>query len=243
MEVDGNFPNHPADPSNNENLKEIIKLVQEKKLDFGVAFDGDADRAVFIDDTGKVVSGSMMTTLIADYLSEKKDNLKVVYNVNVSPHALSILESKNISLFRCKVGHSNIKAMMKELHADFGGEHSAHFYYKDNYFADSAILTLLMLMSIVSERGKKVSSMIDEYNFPPSSGEINFTVESVNDSLEKIKTVFSGNFDELDGLSYVDENFWFNVRGSNTEPKLRVNIEASSQKMLEEVLEKISTNI
>ena len=243
MEVDGNFPNHPADPSNKENLKEIIKLVQEKKLDFGVAFDGDADRAVFIDDTGKVVSGSMMTTLIADYLSEKKDNLKVVYNVNVSPHALSILESKNISLFRCKVGHSNIKAMMKELHADFGGEHSAHFYYKDNYFADSAILTLLMLMSIVSERGKKVSSMIDEYNFPPSSGEINFTVESVDDSLEKIKTVFSGNFDELDGLSYVDENFWFNVRGSNTEPKLRVNIEASSQKILEEVLEKISTNI
>ena len=243
MEVDGNFPNHPADPSNLDNLKEIIKLVQEKKLDFGVAFDGDADRAVFIDDTGKVVSGSMMTTLIADYLSEKKDNLKVVYNVNVSPHALSILESKNISLFRCKVGHSNIKAMMKELHADFGGEHSAHFYYKDNYFADSAILTLLMLMSIVSERGKKVSSMIDEYNFPPSSGEINFTVESVNDSLEKIKTVFSGNFDELDGLSYVDENFWFNVRGSNTEPKLRVNIEASSQKILEDVLEKISTNI
>ena len=243
MEVDGNFPNHPADPSNNENLKEIIKLVQEKKLDFGVAFDGDADRAVFIDDTGKVVSGSMMTTLIADYLSETKDNLKVVYNVNVSPHALSILESKNISLFRCKVGHSNIKAMMKELEADFGGEHSAHFYYKDNYFADSAILTLLMLMSIVSERGKKVSSMIEEYNFPPSSGEINFTVESVNDSLEKIKTVFSGNFDELDGLSYVDENFWFNVRGSNTEPKLRVNIEASSQKILEEVLEKISTNI
>jgi phosphomannomutase len=243
MEVDGNFPNHPADPSNIDNLKEIIKLVQEKKLDFGVAFDGDADRAVFIDDTGKVVSGSMMTTLIADYLSEKKDNLKVVYNVNVSPHALSILESKNISLFRCKVGHSNIKAMMKELEADFGGEHSAHFYYKDNYFADSAILTLLMFMTILSERGEKVSSMIDKYNFPPSSGEINFVVEDVESSLEKIKTVFTGDFDELDGLSYFDENFWFNVRGSNTEPKLRVNIEAPSQKILDEVLEKISTTI
>jgi len=243
MEVDGNFPNHPADPSNKDNLIEIIKLVQEKKLDFGVAFDGDADRAVFIDDTGKVVSGSMMTTLIADYLSEKKDNLKVVYNVNVSPHALSILDSKNISLFRCKVGHSNIKAMMKELKADFGGEHSAHFYYKDNYFADSAILTLLMFMSIVSERGEKVSSMINKYNFPPSSGEINFAVEDVDSSLEKIKSVFTGDFDELDGLSYFDENFWFNVRGSNTEPKLRVNIEATSQKILDEVLEKISTNI
>tara|TARA_B100001121_G_scaffold45531_1_gene39069 strand:- start:44 stop:1375 length:1332 start_codon:yes stop_codon:yes gene_type:complete len=243
MEVDGNFPNHPADPSNTDNLKEIIKLVQEKKLDFGVAFDGDADRAVFIDDTGKVVSGSMMTTLIADYLSEKKDNLKVVYNVNVSPHALSILDSKNISLHRCKVGHSNIKAMMKELEADFGGEHSAHFYYKDNYFADSAILTLLMFMTIISERGDKVSTMIDKYNFPPSSGEVNFVVEDVESSLEKIKTVFTGDFDELDGLSYFDENFWFNVRGSNTEPKLRVNIEASSQKILDEVLDKISTTI
>ena len=243
MEVDGNFPNHPADPSNIDNLKEIIKLVQEKKLDFGVAFDGDADRAVFIDDTGKVVSGSMMTTLIADYLSEKKDNLKVVYNVNVSPHALSILDSKNISLHRCKVGHSNIKAMMKELEADFGGEHSAHFYYKDNYFADSAILTLLMFMTIISERGDKVSTMIDKYNFPPSSGEVNFVVEDVESSLEKIKTVFTGDFDELDGLSYFDKNFWFNVRGSNTEPKLRVNIEAPSQKILDEVLEKISTTI
>ena len=243
MDVDGNFPNHPADPSNKENLQEIIKLVEDNNLDFGVAFDGDADRAVFIDDVGKVVSGSMMTALIADYLSETNDNLKVVYNVNVSPHALSILESKEISLFRCKVGHSNIKAMMKELDADFGGEHSAHFYYKDNYFADSAILTLLMLMSIVSERAEKVSSMIDKYNFPPSSGEINFTVDDVDNSLEKIKTVFNGNFDELDGLSYFDENFWFNVRGSNTEPKLRVNIEASSQKILDEVLEKISTNI
>ena len=243
MDVDGNFPNHPADPSNKENLQEIIKLVKDNNLDFGVAFDGDADRAVFIDDLGNVVSGSMMTALIADYLSEKNNNLKVVYNVNVSPHALSILESKKISLFRCKVGHSNIKAMMKELDADFGGEHSAHFYYKDNYFADSAILTLLMLMCIVSERDEKVSSMIDKYNFPPSSGEINFTVDDVNNSLEKIKSVFTGNFDELDGLSYFDENFWFNVRGSNTEPKLRVNIEASSQKILDEVLEKISTNI
>jgi phosphomannomutase len=243
MEVDGNFPNHPADPSNKDNLKEVIKLVQEKKLDFGVAFDGDADRAVFIDDTGKVVSGSMMTTLIADYLSENNDNLKVVHNVNVSPHALSILDSKNISLFRCKVGHSNIKAMMKELEADFGGEHSAHFYYKDNYFADSAILTLLMFMTIISERGEKVSSLFDQYNFPPSSGEINFEVEDVERSLEKIKTVFTGDFDELDGLSYFDENFWFNVRGSNTEPKLRVNIEAPSQKILDEVLEKISTTI
>ena len=98
-------------------------------------------------------------------------------------------------------------------------------------------------MNIISERGEKVSSMIDKYNFPPSSGEINFEVEDVDSSLQKIKSVFTGNFDELDGLSYFDENFWFNVRGSNTEPKLRVNIEASSQKILDEVFEKISTTI
>jgi phosphomannomutase len=98
-------------------------------------------------------------------------------------------------------------------------------------------------MTIISERGEKVSIMFDKYNFPPSSGEVNFVVEDVENSLEKIKNVFTGDFDELDGLSYFDENFWFNVRGSNTEPKLRVNIEASSQKILDEVLEKISTTI
>ena len=242
MEVDGNFPNHPADPSNIDNLKDIIKLVLEKKLDFGVAFDGDADRAVFIDDTGKVVSGSMMTTLIADYLSEKKDNLKIVHNVNVSPSVVNYLKKKGITTIRAKVGHSYIKQIMREEDADFGGEHSAHFYLKENYYADSGIVTLLIFLQILSEKNVKASELIDSYNFPPTSGEINFEVISVKESLEKIENSFENSFDKLDGISYFDEKYWFNVRGSNTEPKLRLNAEAEDEETLNNLINEI-TNI
>ncbi|MDA2970203.1 MAG: phosphomannomutase/phosphoglucomutase [Candidatus Actinomarina sp.] len=243
LEIDGNFPNHPADPSDEKNLEDLKRIVLSKNLDFGVAFDGDADRAVFIDDRGRLITGSMMTALISENLSEEKENLKVVHNVNVSPYALSYLKNKNINLFECKVGHSNIKALMREIDADFGGEHSAHFYYKENFYADSAILTLLTFMRILSEKNMKVSEIIDMYDFPPSSGEVNFKVQSVNASLEKIKVEFGDNFDDLDGLSYKTEDYWFNVRGSNTEPKLRINIEAKSEKLLKELTKKIVETI
>ncbi len=243
LDVDGTFPNHPADPSNEENLQDLISLVLKNNLNFGVAFDGDADRAVFVDDLGRVLSGSIMTTIIADYLSRANKNLKVVHNINVSPHALSILKDKNINLFKCKVGHSNIKALMREVDADFGGEHSAHFYYKDNYFADSAIVTLLMFMSIISAEKLKVSDIVNSYNFPPSSGEINFKVNDVSESIDKITKIFEGEFDFLDGISLKTADFWFNVRGSNTEPKLRINIEAKSHGKLKEVLDIISSTI
>ena len=243
LDIDGNFPNHPPDPSNKNNLKDLINLVQKNKLDFGVAFDGDADRAVFIDNKGKVISGSMMTTFISDYLCSKKEKIKVVHNVNVSPHALKILNKKNVELIRSKVGHSNIKSIMREEDADFGGEHSAHFYYKENFFADSAILTLLVFLNIISGKNQNVNEMISEYNFPPSSGEINFKVDNIDNSIHKVEEIFDGKFDYLDGLSFFGKNFWFNVRGSNTEPKLRVNIEAETEELLNDVLDKISSNI
>jgi phosphomannomutase len=243
LDVDGNFPNHPADPSDKKNLEDLKNLVIENNLDFGVAFDGDADRAVFIDDKGNVISGSMMTTLISDYLSKENNNLKVVHNVNVSPHALNILNDKNIQLYRCKVGHSNIKKMMREIDADFGGEHSAHFYYKENFYADSAILTLLVFMKIISTKEEKVSTVFEYYKFPPSSGEVNFIVEDVAEALKNVEEVFDVDFDYLDGLTGSTENYWFNIRGSNTEPKLRVNVEGRSEKVITEVLEKISSNI
>ena len=243
LEVDGNFPNHPADPSDEKNLEDLKNIVLANNLDFGVAFDGDADRAVFIDDLGRLITGSMMTALISENLSNIKEDLKVVHNVNVSPHALRYLAEKNITLFECKVGHSNIKALMREIDADFGGEHSAHFYYKENFYADSAILTLLTFMKILSEKNLKVSEIIDKYDFPPSSGEVNFKVDSVSASLEKIKSEFGEKFDDLDGLSYKTEEYWFNVRGSNTEPKLRVNIEAQSNKILDELTKKIIETI
>ena len=243
LEVDGNFPNHPADPSDETNLTDLKKLVVDNDLDFGIAFDGDADRGVFIDDLGRVISGSMMTVLIAEFLSSQNTEFKVVHNVNVSPHALKMMKDNNIELYKCKVGHSNIKKMMRDVDADFGGEHSAHFYYRDNFYADSAILTLLIFMKMLSENKNKISSVIDNYNFPPSSGEVNFAVEDIDSAINKIESIFEGEFDKTDGLSYLHSDFWFNVRGSNTETKLRINVEADTQEILDQVLEKISSSI
>jgi len=243
LEVDGNFPNHPADPSDETNLTDLKKLVVDNDLDFGIAFDGDADRGVFIDDLGRVISGSMMTVLIAEFLSSQNTEFKVVHNVNVSPHALKMMKDNNIELYKCKVGHSNIKKMMRDVDADFGGEHSAHFYYRDNFYADSAILTLLIFMKMLSENKNKISSVIDNYNFPPSSGEVNFAVEDIDSAINKIESIFEGEFDKTDGLSCLHSDFWFNVRGSNTETKLRINVEADTQEILDQVLEKISSSI
>ena len=243
LEVDGNFPNHPADPSDESNLTDLKNLVIDNDLDFGIAFDGDADRGVFIDNLGRVISGSMMTVLISEFLSSQKNEFRVVHNVNVSPHALKMMKNNNIELYKCKVGHSNIKKMMRDVDADFGGEHSAHFYYRDNFYADSAILTLLIFMKFLSNNKEKLSSIIDNYNFPPSSGEINFAVKDINESIRNIESIFEGEFDQTDGLSCFHRNFWFNVRGSNTENKLRINVEADTQEILDQVLEKISSSI
>ena len=243
MEVDGNFPNHPADPSDPANLRELKELVISKNKEFGVAFDGDADRAVFLDDKGNLISGSLMTALVSDWLNEKKDNLKIVHNVNVSPSVVNYLKKKGITTIRSKVGHSYIKKIMRDVDADFGGEHSAHFYLRENFYADSGILTLLIFLKILSEKNIKSSELVQNYNFKPSSGEINFIVEDVETSLEKIENSFEGEFDKLDGISYFSDDFWFNVRGSNTEPMLRLNAEAINQKTLDNIIEKISNII
>ena len=147
------------------------------------------------------------------------------------------MKNNNVELYKCKVGHSNIKKMMRDVDADFGGEHSAHFYYRDNFYADSAILTLLIFMKMLSNSKQKISSIIDNYNFLLIYGEINFSVEDINESISKIESIFEGEFDQTDGLSCVHRNFWFNVRGSNTENKLRLTVEADNQEILDQVLE------
>ena len=243
MDVDGNFPNHPADPSDENNLSDLKAKVLSNNLDFGVAFDGDADRSVFIDDKGNLISGSLMTCLISDWLLEKQTEIKVVHNVNVQPSIVEYLKSKGVQTIRSKVGHSYIKKIMRDNDADFGGEHSAHFYLRENFYADSGILTLLIFLKILSEKNIKSGELIEKYDFMPSSGEINYTVNDVGMSLDKIENSFEGNFDKLDGISYFSDNFWFNVRGSNTEPMLRLNAEAVDQKTLENLISKISNII
>ena len=243
MDVDGNFPNHPADPSDENNLSDLKEKVLSNNLDFGVAFDGDADRSVFIDNKGNLISGSLMTCLISDWLLEKESEIKVVHNVNVQPSMVEYLQSKGVQTIRSKVGHSYIKKIMRDHDADFGGEHSAHFYLRDNFYADSGILTLLIFLKILSEKNIKSEQLIEKYEFMPSSGEINYVVEDVGMSLDKIESAFEGDFDKLDGLSFFSNNFWFNVRGSNTEPMLRLNAEAVDQKTLDNLIVKISNII
>ena len=242
MDVDGNFPNHPADPSNPENLVELVNLVLKNKYEFGVAFDGDADRAVFSDNHGNIISGSIMTAIISDWLLEKRGEIKVVHNVNVPPTVVSYLSDKGVNMIRSKVGHSFIKQIMRDEDADFGGEHSAHFYLRENFYADSGIVTLLIFLQILSEKNQTSAELISSYKFFPSSGEINFTVKDVNQSISNVIENFEKSFDTLDGISYFEDNYWFNIRGSNTEPKLRLNAEAENSEVLNELINKI-TNI
>ena len=239
MDVDGTFPNHPADPSNPKNLEELVNLVLEKNYQFGVAFDGDADRAVFSDDKGNLISGSIMTAIISDWLLAKRGEIKVVHNVNVPPSVTSYLNKKGVNLIRSKVGHSYIKQIMRDEDADFGGEHSAHFYLRENFYADSGIVTLLIFLQILSEKNQSPSELISSYSFFPSSGEINFNVKNVDKSIAIVQNSFEKEFDTLDGISYFEDDYWFNIRGSNTEPKLRLNAEAKNIEILNELVNKI----
>ena len=239
MDVDGTFPNHPADPSNPKNLEELVNLVLEKNYQFGVAFDGDADRAVFSDDKGNIISGSIMTAIISDWLLSKRGEIKVVHNINVPPSVTSYLNKKCVNLIRSKVGHSYIKQIMRDEDADFGGEHSAHFYLRENFYADSGIVTLLIFLQILSEKNQTPSELISGYSFFPSSGEINFSVKNVDESIAIVQNSFEKEFDTLDGISYFEDDYWFNIRGSNTEPKLRLNAEGKNIEILNELVNKI----
>jgi phosphomannomutase len=239
MDVDGTFPNHPADPSNPKNLEELVNLVLEKNYQFGVAFDGDADRAVFSDDKGNIISGSIMTAIISDWLLAKRGEIKVVHNVNVPPSVTGYLNKKGVNLIRSKVGHSYIKQIMRDEDADFGGEHSAHFYLRENFYADSGIVTLLIFLQILSEKNQTPSELISSYSFFPSSGEINFNVKNVDESIAIVQNSFEKEFDTLDGISYFEDDYWFNIRGSNTEPKLRLNAEGKNIEILNELVNKI----
>lgn len=242
LEPDGTFPNHPADPMVLENLADLQDLMRQGEYDLGVAFDGDADRAFFLDDTGSPLSGSTVTSLIARRMLEQNPGAKVVHNLIASKAVPEIVREAGGIPVRTRVGHSFIKTVMAESGAVFGGEHSAHFYFRDNYRADSGMLAMLFLMGIVSDSPVPISVLRSAVERYASSGEINFEVDDTESAMEKVERAEQGaDIDHLDGLTVDYGTEWFNLRPSNTEPLLRLNVEAGSAQRVAEIVDRVST--
>ncbi len=245
LELDGSFPNHPANPMNFENLKDLIELVKSQKLDCGIAFDGDGDRVFLVDDKGEVVSGSTIGAILATRFLQESPGATVLYDAITSRIVAETAQSWGGQVLRTKVGHSFIKAEMRQHNAVFACEHSGHFYFKDNYNADSGLIAALCVLDIMSKSGQKLSDICKPYvNKYFDSGEINFGVTDIQRTINAIAEVYSdGQPDSLDGLTINYPGWWFNVRASNTEPLLRLNVEADNQQTLNVELKKLTAII
>lgn len=235
FKLDGTFPNHPASPIELENLVDLQKAIAENRADFGVAFDGDADRMFLVDKNGRQVRGDICTALVAKSLLTKHKGEKIIYNLICSKSVPELVERMGGAAIRTRVGHALIKPIMKRENAIFGGEHSGHFYFRDNWFADSGLIAFLVCLEMLSVENRPLDELIKELNPYFQSGEINSRVMSVPEKINQVKQAFSdAEMDELDGLTVKFKDFWFNLRGSNTEPLIRLNVEADSPKLLEE---------
>lgn len=240
LEPDGTFPNHPADPLQEENLADLIAEIRSGDYDIGVAFDGDADRAFFIDDRGKSVPGSTITSLVARYMLAKTPGASIVHNLITSRSVPEIVTELGGTPIRTRVGHSFIKKVMADTGAVFGGEHSGHYYFADNYRADSGMLAMLVMLSVLTASGQKMSELRSEVERYSASGEINFRVEDQIAAVDRIEKAFpDASIDRLDGLSVDAGDFWFNVRASNTEPLLRLNVEAGDDGEVDSAVSRI----
>lgn len=235
FELDGNFPNHPASPIELENLQDLIAKVKEEKCDFGAAFDGDADRMFLVDRNGKQLGGDMVTAMVSANLLEKNPGETILYNLICSKAVSELVEKKGGTPIKTRVGHALIKPLMKKHNAIFGGEHSGHFYFRDNWFADSGLIAFLVALELLSKTDKPLDEIVAEFDPYVRSGEINSTVESARDKIEELAETFKdGEQDRLDGLTVEYSDWWFNVRPSNTEPLLRLNAEADSKEILDQ---------
>jgi phosphomannomutase len=240
-ELDGTFPNHPADPTQPENLKDLQRAVLDANADVGLAFDGDADRMVLVDDQAQPVSGSITTAMLAKGILEKHPGETIVHNLIVSKVVPEIVREMGGTPVRSRVGHSFIKQVMAETGAIFGGEHSAHFYFRENYRADSGIIAGMMMLEQISHAGKPLSELRRPFERYVQSGEINTRVDDPQAVIERVAAAYShAQQDRLDGLTVDLGDWWFNLRPSNTEPLLRLNLEApdraSCEKHTAEVL-------
>jgi phosphomannomutase len=240
FELDGTFPNHPASPIELENLIDLQKKIAETKADFGVAFDGDADRMFLIDKFGNQLGGDMVTALVAKSLLARSPDESVLYNLICSHAVPELIERSGGRAIRTRVGHALIKPLMKKHDAIFGGEHSGHFYFRDFWFADSGLIAFLVCLELISSEDKPLHDMVREINPYFRSGEINSRVDSISDTITRVKEAFAKEEqDEMDGLTVTAGEYWFNLRPSNTEPLLRLNVEANSELLLRTRTEQI----
>ncbi len=235
MELDGTFPNHPADPIQPENQADLRKAVLEHGADVGLAFDGDADRVFVVDERAEGVSGSLITALVAEAMLEREPGGKVLHNVICSWVVPEVIREHGGEPIRTRVGHSLIKKIMAETGAIFGGEHSGHYYFRDHYRADSGLIAALIVLERLSQAGGTMSQLLAPYQRYHASGEVNSVVKDQDATVERMAKAYSdGKQDRLDGLTVEYEDWWFNVRPSNTEPLLRLNVEAKTAELLEE---------
>jgi phosphomannomutase len=241
LDPDGTFPNHPADPLVPANLEDLIALMERGGHDLGVAFDGDADRAFFLDDQRVPLSGSTVTSLVARRLLADHPGGSVVHNLITSKAVPEIVREAGGTPIRTRVGHSYIKQVMAESGAVFGGEHSGHYYFRDNFRADSGMLAMLHLLRVVTEDGRPLSEIrMDVERYTPS-GEINFVVSDPAAAVEAVSAAFGDAAqDRLDGLTVDLDDGWFNVRPSNTEPLLRLNAEAGDRESVDRIVGRVS---
>ena len=239
FELDGTFPNHEANPIDPKNLQDLAKAVKKNKADIGLAFDGDADRCFLVDEKGDLVNPSALTALIADRALASDPGSTIIYNLISSRSVKEVVEENGGTAVRTRVGHSYIKKMMAETGAIFGGEHSGHFYFRDFWRADSGMLAALHALAALSESSGTLSQLLNSYNRYSSSGEINSVVDDAKAVMELIEshylTMDGITTDHLDGLTVESQDWWFNVRASNTEPLLRLNVEANTQSLMEKV--------
>jgi phosphomannomutase len=246
-ELDGTFPNHEANPIDPKNLKDLQKAVKKYKADIGLAFDGDADRCFLVDENGDLVNPSTLTALIAARELAKSPGANIIYNLISSRAVVEIVEENGGKAIRSRVGHSYIKKLMADTGAVFGGEHSGHFYFKDFWRADSGMLAALHAIAALGEVSTPLSKILKPYCRYVASGEINSEVSDVQSAMtevsEKFGTAAGNEIDDLDGLTVNGDTWWFNVRASNTEPLLRLNVEAKTQARMEKIRDEVLATI
>ena len=236
FELDGTFPNHPASPIEPENTEELRRVVVEQHCDMGVAFDGDADRMFLISEKGTLLGGDMVTALVSDSLLKKQQGGTILYNLICSRSVPELIERDGGRAVRTRVGHSFIKAQMRENNAIFGGEHSGHFYFRDNWYADSGLIAFLIVLELISVSGKTVTELLAPIDTRFRSGEINSEVSDQQAKMAEIERHYAAEgaeIDHLDGITVGYPTWWFNVRPSNTEPLLRLNLEANTYEEME----------